>query len=132
MKQAERYDGIVIGAGQAGVPLSRALAQAGWKTALVEREHVGGTCINEGCAPTKTMVASARVAYVARRAADYMARVRERKRNIVQSWRSGSRQRLETTEGLDLLMGEARFTGPHSVEVRLNVDNKCWAAGTSR
>ena len=130
MKQTERYDGIVIGAGQAGVPLSRALAQAGWKTALVEREHVGGTCINEGCAPTKTMVASARVAYVARRAADYgvhtgpvtvdMARVRERKRNIVQSWRSGSRRRLESTEGLDLLMGAARFTGPHSVEVQLN------------
>jgi pyruvate/2-oxoglutarate dehydrogenase complex dihydrolipoamide dehydrogenase (E3) component len=130
MKQAERYDGIVIGAGQAGVPLSRALAQAGWKTALVEREHVGGTCINEGCTPTKTMVAGARVAYVARRAADYgihtgpvtvdMARVRERKRDIVQSWRSGSRRRLETTEGLDLLMGEARFTGPHSVEVQLN------------
>jgi pyruvate/2-oxoglutarate dehydrogenase complex dihydrolipoamide dehydrogenase (E3) component len=134
MKQTERYDGIVIGAGQAGVPLSRALAQAGWKTALVEREHVGGTCINEGCTPTKTMVASARVAYVARRAAGYgihtgpvtvdMARVRERKRNIVQSRRSGSQRRLETTEGLDLLMGEARFTGPHSVEVQLNVDNK--------
>jgi pyruvate/2-oxoglutarate dehydrogenase complex dihydrolipoamide dehydrogenase (E3) component len=134
MKQTERYDGIVIGAGQAGAPLSRALAQAGWKTALVEREHVGGTCINEGCTPTKTMVASARVAYVARRAAGYgihtgpvtvdMARVRERKRNIVQSRRSGSQRRLETTEGLDLLMGEARFTGPHSVEVQLNVDNK--------
>jgi pyruvate/2-oxoglutarate dehydrogenase complex dihydrolipoamide dehydrogenase (E3) component len=134
MKQTEPYDGIVIGAGQAGVPLSRALAQAGWTTALVEREHVGGTCINEGCTPTKTMVASARVAYLARRAADYgvhtgpvtvdMARVRERKRDIVQSWRSGSRRRLETTEGLDLLMGAARFTGPHSVEVQLNVDNR--------
>jgi glycogen debranching enzyme len=89
MKQAERYDGIIIGAGQARAPLSRALAQAGWKTALVEREHVGGTCVNEGCTPTKTMVASARVAYLARRAADYgvhtgpvtvaMSRVRERK-----------------------------------------------------
>jgi len=73
---------------------------------------------------------SARVAYVARRAADYgvhtgpvtvdMARVRERKQNIVQSWRSGSQRRLETTAGLDLLMGAARFTGPHSVEVQLN------------
>jgi len=130
MEETERYDAIVIGAGQAGVPLSRALAEAGWKTALVEREHVGGTCINEGCTPTKTMVASARVAYLARRAADYgvhaglvtvdMGRVRERKRNIVQSWRSGNRRRIEGTEGLDLLMGEARFTGPHSVEVNLN------------
>ena len=130
MNKAERYDALIIGAGQAGVPLSRALAQAGWRTALVEREHVGGTCINEGCTPTKTMVASGRVAYLARRAADYgvhtgavtvdMAKVRERKRNTVEQWRSGSERRIEETEGLDLLMGEARFTGPHSVEVRLN------------
>jgi len=130
VNKAERYDAIIIGAGQAGVPLSRALAQAGWKTTLVEREHVGGTCINEGCTPTKTMVASGRVAYLARRAADYgihtgpvtvdMAKVRERKRNIVEQWRSGSERRIEGTQGLDLLMGEARFTGPHSVEVRLN------------
>ena len=65
-----RYDAIVVGAGQAGVPLSQALAVAGMRTALVEREHVGGTCVNEGCTPTKTMVASARVAYLARRGAD--------------------------------------------------------------
>ena len=65
------YDAIIIGAGQAGGPLSTALARAGWKTALVERDHVGGTCVNEGCTPTKTMVASARVAHLARRAADY-------------------------------------------------------------
>jgi pyruvate/2-oxoglutarate dehydrogenase complex dihydrolipoamide dehydrogenase (E3) component len=129
VNKAERYDAIVIGAGQAGVPLSRALAQAGWRTALVEREHVGGTCINEGCTPTKAMVASGRVAYLARRAADYgihtgpvtvdMAKVRERKRNIVEQWRSGSERQIEGTEGLDLLMGEARFTSPHAVEVRL-------------
>ena len=67
MSKAERYDAIVIGAGQAGVPLSRALAQAGWGTALVEREHVGGTCINEGCTPTKTMVASGRVGKICSR-----------------------------------------------------------------
>ena len=130
MTNTHRYDAIIIGAGQAGVPLSRALAGAGWKTALIERKHVGGTCINEGCTPTKTMIASARVAYLARRAADYgvhtgpvtvdMAKVRERKRDMVKSWRNGSRQRIETTEGLDLLMGEARFTGPHSLEVHLD------------
>ena len=67
MSAPEKYDAIVIGAGQAGVPLSTALAKAGRRTALIEREHVGGTCINEGCTPTKTMVASARVAYLARR-----------------------------------------------------------------
>src|SRR5882757_1569486 len=100
MAQALSYDAIIIGAGQAGGPLSTALANAGWKTALIEREHVGGTCINEGCTPTKTMVASARVAYLARRAADYgvqtgpisvdMSIVRRRKRDIVNDFRSGS------------------------------------------
>jgi pyruvate/2-oxoglutarate dehydrogenase complex dihydrolipoamide dehydrogenase (E3) component len=126
----ERYDAIVIGAGQAGVPLSTTLARTGWKTALIEREHVGGTCVNEGCTPTKTMVASARVAYLARRADDYgihtgpvsvdMTRVRQRKRDIVESFRDGSQRRIENTEGLDLLMGEASFTDPKSVEVRTN------------
>src|SRR5215469_17483393 len=71
MTVSQQYDAIVIGSGQGGTPLSLALAQAGMHTILVEREHVGGTCINEGCTPTKTMVASGRVAYLARRAADY-------------------------------------------------------------
>jgi pyruvate/2-oxoglutarate dehydrogenase complex dihydrolipoamide dehydrogenase (E3) component len=126
----ERYDAIVIGAGQAGGPLSTALAQAGYNTALVEREHVGGTCVNEGCSPTKTMVASARVAYLADRAADFgvhdgpvsidMARVRQRKRDIVDSFRNGSQRRIENTDGLDLIFGEARFCGTKCVEVSLN------------
>jgi pyruvate/2-oxoglutarate dehydrogenase complex dihydrolipoamide dehydrogenase (E3) component len=129
MSHPHAYDAIVIGAGQAGGPLSTALARAGRRTAIIEREHVGGTCINEGCTPTKTMVASARVAYLARRSADYgihtgpvsidMVRVRQRKRDIVESFRSGSERRIEGTDGVDLLMGEATFTGPHSVEVRL-------------
>src|SRR5689334_15752664 len=67
----KKYDAIIIGAGQAGGPLSTTLAKAGLRTALVEAVHVGGTCINEGCTPTKTMVASGRVAYLSRRAADY-------------------------------------------------------------
>src|SRR5947199_2011054 len=123
------YDAIVIGSGQAGGPLSTALARAGWKVAIIEREHVGGTCINEGCTPTKTMVASGRVAYLARRAADYgvhtgpisidMLKVRQRKRDIVESFRSGSQRRIESTEGVDLLMGEASFTGAKTLEVRL-------------
>jgi pyruvate/2-oxoglutarate dehydrogenase complex dihydrolipoamide dehydrogenase (E3) component len=130
MTTTAQYDAIVIGAGQAGGPLSTALAQAGWRTAIIERVHVGGTCINEGCTPTKTMVASARVAYLTRRAADYgvhtgpvtvdMTKVRQRKRDIVESFRSGSQKRIEATEGVDLLMGEARFTGPKALEVRLN------------
>jgi pyruvate/2-oxoglutarate dehydrogenase complex dihydrolipoamide dehydrogenase (E3) component len=124
------YDAIVLGAGQAGGPLSTTLARAGWKTALIEREHVGGTCVNEGCTPTKTMVASARVAYLSRRAADYgvhtgtvsvdLVKVRERKRAIVESFRGGSQRGIENTDGVDLLMGEASFTGPKSIQVKLN------------
>ena len=68
---AESFDAIVIGSGQGGNPLAGALVAAGKKTALIERQDVGGTCINRGCTPTKTMVASARAAYIARRAADY-------------------------------------------------------------
>src|SRR5579859_2240975 len=126
----EHYDAIVIGAGQAGGPLSTSLVQAGRKTVLIEREHVGGTCINVGCTPTKTMVASARVAYLARRAADYgmqtgpvsvdMSVVRKRKRDIVESFRNGSQMSIESTEGVDLLMGEARFIEPKVLEVFLN------------
>jgi pyruvate/2-oxoglutarate dehydrogenase complex dihydrolipoamide dehydrogenase (E3) component len=124
------YDAIVIGAGQGGVPLARTLAQAGRKVALVEREHVGGTCYNEGCTPTKTMVASAKVAYLDRRSADYgvkngpgtvdMVAVRQRKRDIVEDFRRGGEQRLRDTEGLDLVWGEASFTGPKELEVRPN------------
>src|SRR5438046_8861164 len=122
MTATKHYDAIVIGAGQSGGTRSTALAQAGWKTAIIESIHVGGTCINEGCTPTKTMVASARVAYLARRGADYgvhtgpvtvdMIKVRQRKRDIVDSFRGSDERHLESTEGLDLLYGEASFAGP--------------------
>ena len=130
MIQTTHYDAILIGAGQAGTPLSTTLARAGWKTAIIERVHVGGTCINEGCTPTKTMVASGRVAYLARRGADYgvqtgpvtidMTKVRQRKRDIVESFRNSGQRRIETTDGVDLLIGEASFTGPKTLELRLN------------
>ena len=112
MAEEQHYDAVIIGAGQAGVPLARALAQSGRTTALIEREHVGGTCINEGCTPTKTMVASARVTYLARRGADYgvqtgpvaldLTKVRQRKRDIVASFRGGLERRLKQTDGLVL------------------------------
>jgi pyruvate/2-oxoglutarate dehydrogenase complex dihydrolipoamide dehydrogenase (E3) component len=124
----EQYDVIVIGSGQGGTPLCSALAGAGMRTALIERKHVGGTCINEGCTPTKTMVASGRVAYLARRAGDYgvhtgpvsidMAKVRQRKRDIVDSFRNGSQTRIEKTANLELIFGEASFSGPKKVLVR--------------
>src|SRR6195256_5739718 len=127
MATSDQYDAIIIGSGQGGTPLSWALAESGRRIALIEREHVGGTCINEGCTPTKTMVASARVAYLARRGADYgvhtgpieidMVRVRQRKRDIVESFRSGSERRIVSTPGVDLLRGEARFIGPKTLAV---------------
>src|SRR5580765_967420 len=129
MANAEQYDAIIVGSGQAGTPLSTALAEAGMRTALLERIHVGGTCVNEGCTPTKTMVASGRVAYLARRGKDYgvntgeirieMARVRQRKREIVDSFRKGSQKRLEQTANLELIFGEASFTGPKTLRVRM-------------
>jgi pyruvate/2-oxoglutarate dehydrogenase complex dihydrolipoamide dehydrogenase (E3) component len=125
----DHYQAIVIGSGQGGTPLCFALAGAGFRTALVERKHVGGTCINEGCTPTKTMVASARVAYLAGRGAGYgvltgdiridMERVRQRKRDIVSSFRNGSQARMKKTPNLELIFGEASFTGPQSVLVQL-------------
>jgi pyruvate/2-oxoglutarate dehydrogenase complex dihydrolipoamide dehydrogenase (E3) component len=127
---AEPFDAIILGTGQGGKPLALALAKAGWKTAVVERGPVGGTCVNVGCTPTKTMVASARVAYLARRAADFgvqtgpvhvdLVRVRERKRALVESFRSGGQKKLENTPQLTLIFGEGRFTGPREVEVSLN------------
>jgi pyruvate/2-oxoglutarate dehydrogenase complex dihydrolipoamide dehydrogenase (E3) component len=126
---AEAFDAIVVGSGQGGNPLAGALVAAGKKTALIERQDVGGTCINRGCTPTKTMVASARAAYLARRGADYgvqvgpvtvdMSRVRERKRAIVRSWRESGEMRLEKAH-VELIRGEASFTGPGQILVALH------------
>ncbi len=126
----QQYDAIVIGSGQGGTPLSMALANAGLRTALVERTHVGGTCINEGCTPTKTMVASGRVAYLASRAADYgihtgpisvdLKKVRQRKRDIVDRFRNGNQSRIEKTANLELIFGEASFTAAKTILVRMN------------
>src|SRR5713101_1538672 len=108
MPQATNYDAIVIGTSQGGRLLPIVLAEAGRKVALIERDHVGGTCVNVGCTPTKTMVASARVAYLARRSADYgvhtgpvavnLAEVRRRKQALVESFRDGGRRSIERTE----------------------------------
>lgn len=124
----ERFDAILIGSGQAAKPLAGALAKAGKKTAVIESKHVGGTCINEGCTPTKTMVASGRVAYLARRGADYgvatgpisidLKKVRERKREVVESFRSGNVKRL-TGENLELIYGLAHFTGAKTLQIDL-------------
>ena len=125
---ATSFDAIVIGSGQAGPFLATRLAGAGMKTALIEREHLGGTCVNDGCIPTKTLLASARTAHVARRAALYgvnvggpvtvdMAAVKARKDRIVGQSVDSLSKWLHETENLTLIWGHARFAGPHSVQV---------------
>ena len=126
----ESFDAIVIGSGQGGGPLASAFATAGRKTALIERKYAGGTCVNTGCTPTKTMIASGRIAHLARRADDYgidtgeitvdMRVVRQRKRDIVEQFRSGSESRIRNTDGLEYIEGEARFTGDKTLVVTLN------------
>jgi pyruvate/2-oxoglutarate dehydrogenase complex dihydrolipoamide dehydrogenase (E3) component len=127
--RVERIDALVIGSGQGGTPLARELARSGRRTVLVEGANVGGTCVNVGCTPTKTMVASARVADVVRRAAEYgvrlpdgpvsidLERVHTRKEAVVQSWRRGSQRSIDSTSGLTLVRGTAHFVGPHAIEV---------------
>jgi pyruvate/2-oxoglutarate dehydrogenase complex dihydrolipoamide dehydrogenase (E3) component len=122
-----RFDAIVIGSGQAGNPLSQKLADQGWSVALIEMEHLGGTCINTGCTPTKTMVASAQVAHYARHAANWgvqtgavrvdLGAVIARKDRIVDQWRSGLEKKAAERKSLHLFRGQARFLQPHRVRV---------------
>jgi dihydrolipoamide dehydrogenase len=123
------YDAIVIGSGQAGTPLAKKLAKAGKKTALIEKRFVGGTCVNDGCTPTKTLIASARNAFVATRKdlgvevdsfkVDFQA-IMQRKDAIVEKSRKGGQKGLEETENLDLIFGDASFTGKKTLSVKLN------------
>jgi len=125
---SDAFDAIVIGSGQAGPFLATRLAGSGMRTALIERQHYGGTCVNDGCMPTKTLVASARAAHIARRAADFgvtlggpvgvdMKAVKARKDRIVQQAVASLTGWLQATANLSLLWGHARFVGPNRVEV---------------
>ena len=124
------YDAIVIGAGQAGVPLAKKLALSGKKTVLIERRYLGGTCVNDGCTPTKTWVASAKAAYVASKSKDLgidvkkftidMAQIKKRKDEIVLKSRNGSQKVIEATKNLDLIFGDAVFIGEKTISVELN------------
>jgi pyruvate/2-oxoglutarate dehydrogenase complex dihydrolipoamide dehydrogenase (E3) component len=127
-KTAMSYDAIVIGSGQGGKPLARELGGAGRKTAIIEMGPVGGTCINVGCTPTKTMVASARAAHVARRAVEFgvlidgpvnvdMRRVKLRKDEIVRHSNEGVERWLKGTKNLTVYEGHARFEAPHLIRV---------------
>ena len=122
-----KYDAIVIGSGQAGNPLSQKLADHGWTVALIEKEHLGGTCVNTGCTPTKTMLASAQVAYYARNAEKWGVRTGEvsvdlpkivaRKEHLVGQWRAGQERKVQQRKSLHLYRGHARFVGPHRIQV---------------
>ena len=125
---SEKYDAIVIGTGQAGPALAVRLAKAGRKTAIIERKLFGGTCVNVGCVPTKTLVASARAAYLARRAADFgvmiegsvrvdMARVKARKDAVVKQSNEGVTAWLKGTPNLTVFEGHGRFESAHAVRV---------------
>ncbi|MBE2202373.1 MAG: mercuric reductase [Anaerolinea sp.] len=125
------YDAIVIGSGQGGTPLAHKLADLGWTVALIEKEHLGGSCINYGCTPTKTMLASARMAHYAHRAADFgvktgpvsvnLAEVVARKNTLVQQWRGGQESHVASRPTLDLYRGAGSFTGPQTVTVNHSV-----------
>lgn len=125
---ARRFDAVVIGTGQAGPSLAVKLAGAGRQVAIIERKRFGGTCVNNGCMPTKILVASAYAAHLARRAADYgvmidgpvkidMKRVKARKDQVVNTATGNVEKWLKGTPNLTVIEGHARFTSPTSVEV---------------
>ena len=126
----KKYDAIVIGSGQAGTPLSKKLALAGLKTALIEKRWVGGTCVNDGCSPTKAMIASAKLAWSIANSEKLgihvggytvdLHEILERKNNIVHRMRGGSEKGILKTENLDLIYGSAHFTGEKEITVKLN------------
>ena len=122
-----RYDAIIIGTGQAGPALAARLAASGMQVAVIERGRFGGTCVNNGCTPTKTLIASAYAAHVARRSADYgltigpvevdMPRIKARKDAVVEGSRSSLEKWLGSLPNIRIVRGQARFTGPRTVAV---------------
>ena len=124
----KEFDAIIIGAGQSGMPLAKKLSAKGLSVALIEKRALGGTCINDGCSPTKTMAASARVAHLVRRAGDFgvdvrdysvdQKAIRERKNYIVELFRGGATRGLEKAENLDIIMGEAVFQADKTLLVK--------------
>jgi pyruvate/2-oxoglutarate dehydrogenase complex dihydrolipoamide dehydrogenase (E3) component len=123
----KKFDAIVIGSGQGGVPLATNLADQGWSVALIEKGDLGGSCINYGCTPTKTMISSARIAHYAKVGPEFgihagevkvnMAEVVARKNEVVESFRSGVQDQVDSSSNLTLYRGHGRFTGPHAVDV---------------
>ena len=130
MENPQQYDAVIIGTGQSGVPLAKTLAGEGWKTAIIERHLVGGSCINYGCTPSKTMAASSEVIHHIKNAEMLgvhssiseinLGEIVRRKREMVKSFREGLEKGIEKTENLSLLRGEAKFIGQKLIRVKLN------------
>lgn len=124
-----KLDAIVIGAGQGGVPLAKKLAKAGWQTAIIEKRLIGGTCINDGCTPTKSMISCAAAAHVIANSQEWgitvdnykvdLEKIVARKEKVVKLFRDGATKGLEQTEGLSIIYGEAAFSAPKTLTVQL-------------
>ncbi len=124
---AEHFDAIVVGAGQAGPALAARLDREGLKTAFIERKLLGGTCVNTGCIPTKTLIASARAMHVARRGTEYgfaagkvrtdMTAVKQRKDGVVRQSTDGLANWIGGMKHVELIRGHARFSGPRTIAV---------------
>ncbi len=125
----QSFDAIVVGTGQAGPPLAVRMAKEGMRVAVIERARFGGTCVNYGCIPTKTLVASARAAHVARRAGDFgvtiagevavdMRRVHDRMRDVAGTSEKNVEKYMRETEGIEVILGQARFVGPRKLSVQ--------------
>lgn len=134
MSEYESFDVLIIGAGQAGIPLAHALAKAGKRVGLAEREHLGGSCVNFGCTPTKAVISSARMVHQARRAAEFGLRiptievdfqaVLERAKRIVTESRKSLREGLENSDNPKLLCGPARIEGRESNRFRVRINDE--------
>lgn len=138
----QHFDAVIIGSGQGGTPFANASAKHGWKTAVVERRYPGGTCVNDGCTPSKAVDASARVAYLARRGADFgvhmgeitmnLQTVYDRKQALVDSSRKGIGTSLSTSENSTLIMGEASFAEQQPGDGTYALDIALQDGGTER
>jgi pyruvate/2-oxoglutarate dehydrogenase complex dihydrolipoamide dehydrogenase (E3) component len=134
MSERTSFDVLIIGAGQAGIPLAHALAKDGQRVGLAERKHLGGSCVNFGCTPTKAVIASARMAYQARRAAEFGLRipkvevdfqaVLELAKSILMESREGLRKGLESSDNPKLLCGHARIEGQQNRQFRVRINNE--------
>ncbi|GGF35722.1 mercuric reductase [Echinicola rosea] len=136
----KEYDAIILGAGQSGMPLAKKISSQGGAVALIEKRAIGGTCINDGCSPTKTMVSSARVAHMVSRAADYgvilphyrvdQKAVKSRKDHIVTLFRGGAEKSLRKNESIDILMGSAAFKDSRTIQITSDTGEISFISGT--